>query len=335
MNHFHSATLKLTGWYLAVLMTVCLLFSGIIYGTTAQEFDRPLPPNSQLRTLNDYSVDVFQHIREERAEESKRNVLVNLVVLNIVTLTAGAAASYLFAKRTLKPIEDVMDAQARFTSDASHELRTPLAVMRAETEVALREKKPSVSSLKSVIASNLEEVERLQSLTDRLLALSNTQPIQLSEFSIGETIHSTVLHFTPAAKQKDITLRIKAKDIPAFGDPNTIGDILSILVDNAIKYSPNGTTVTIGADGHGGSTSITVADQGPGIPHDDMEHVFDHFYRADQSRTKQQVEGHGLGLALARRLADLNNATISVANRKAKGAVFTLKLAKIIRVKEK
>ncbi len=326
MNHFSSATLKLTGWHLGILMTVCLLFSGIIYGITAGELDRPLPPTAQLRMLGNNSADIFQQIREERAAETKRNMLVNLVALNLLTLSIGAATSYLFAKRTLRPIEDAMEAQARFTSDASHELRTPLAVMRTEAEIALRDKKPSVASLKNVLTSSLEEVERLQLLTDRLLALSTTQPIELTEFTVGEVIHSAALHFTSAAKQKDITLRIKAKDLPVYGNPDTIGDILAILIDNAIKYSPEKTTVTIDSKQQGNHTLITVADQGRGIPTEAIDHIFDRFYRADQSRTKQQVEGHGLGLALARRLAEQNGAMLSASNRKPRGAIFTLQL---------
>ena len=328
MNHFHSATLKLTVWYIAILMTVCLLFSGIIYSTAAHEFDRPLPPTALLRMLGDSSADLFRQIREERAAEAKRNVLMNLIALNLLTLTIGAATSYLFAKRTLRPIEDAMEAQARFTSDASHELRTPLAIMRTEAEIALRDKKPSVASLKNVLTSSLEEVERLQLLTDRLLALSNTQPIELSEFTIGEVVHSSALHFTTAAKQKDITLRIKAKDLPAYGNPDTIGDILAILIDNAIKYSPEKTTVTIDSKQQGNHTLITVADQGTGIPAESIDHIFDRFYRADQSRTKQHIEGHGLGLALAERLAEQNGASLTAANRKTRGAIFTLQLAK-------
>ncbi len=309
-------------------MTVCLLFSGIIYSTAAMEFDRPLPPNSQLRALDSESATSLQQARQQRADEAKHNVLLNLAALNILTLVLGAATSYLFAKRTLQPIKDTLAAQARFTSNASHELRTPLAVMRAEAEIALRDKKPSVKSLKGVVTSSLEELERLQQLTDRLLALSNTQQLELTEFTVGEVIHASALRFTGAAKQKDITIRIKAKDLPAYGDADTIGDILAILLDNAIKYSPAKTTVTIASQQQGNHTLITVTDQGGGIPDDALEHIFDRFYRADQSRSKLHVEGHGLGLALARRLAQQNNAHLTATNNKSRGATFTLTLPK-------
>lgn len=327
-NHFHSATLKLTGWYIAILMGVCLLFSAIIYGITAGEFDRPLPPSSQLRTVGDSSADIFRKIREDRATEAKHTVLINLIVLNIATLTFGAVASYIFARRTLQPIEAAMDAQAQFTSDASHELRTPLAAMQAEAEIALRDKKPSLSSFRHVINSSLEEIQRLQLLTDRLLTLSTTQPVELTEFNIGETIHAAGLRFATAAKHKNITLRIKANDLPVYGNADTIGDILSILIDNAIKYSPPKTIVTVTAKHQANYTLITVTDQGAGIDSESLPHIFDRFYRADQSRSKQHVEGHGLGLALAKRLAELNRATLSTKNNKTVGATFTLRLSK-------
>lgn len=328
MDQLHAATLKLTGWYLAILMAVCIVFSAVIFQVASQEFDRPLPSESLGRTEIFISSDVFREIREERATEAKQKVMGNLIVLNLITLMLGACASYLFARRSLAPIEEAMEAQARFTSDASHELRTPLAVMRTEAEVALRDKKPSVKTLKAVVVSNLEEVERLQLLTDRLLALSSNQTLQYAEFSVGEATHSAALRHASSAKQKHIILDVRTPDLTAFGDSETISDIVAILVDNAVKYSPEKTTVTVDATEHGNYVNLTVSDQGDGIKEQDIEYIFDRFYRADQSRTKNIQEGHGLGLALAKRLAKLNHASLSVANHKPHGATFTLRLPK-------
>lgn len=328
MNQFHTATLKLTAWYLAILMAVCITFSAVIYQIASQEFDRPLPPDSQQRILTLNSIAIFSEIREERAAESKRNLFGNLIVLNSITLMIGACASYLFARRTLTPIEQAMEAQARFTSDASHELRTPLAVMRTENEVVLRDKKPSVKALKEVITSNLEEVARLQLLTDRLLALSSNQALELNEFSVGATAHEAALRHASSAKQKHITLDVDVSDLTAIGDSETISDTLSILIDNAIKYSQSKTTVTVRASERSSYIDVTVSDQGPGINPEDIANVFDRFYRADQSRSKEYIEGHGLGLALAKRLSQLNHASLTVTNRKPTGTIFTLRLNK-------
>lgn len=325
MSQFHTATLKLTGWYLAILMTVSLAFSVVIYEIAAKEFDRPLPPTTtnQIRSVFDIRVD---EIRQARADESKANVVGNLAALNTIALVLGTATSYWFAKRTLRPIEEAMESQARFTSDASHELRTPLAVMRTENEIALRDKKPSVSTLKSVISSNLEEVARLQQLTDRLLALSSEQQVEFSQFAVREVFEDALTRHDTAAKQKHISLMVKTTKLQAYGNLETTCDIISILVDNAIKYSPSKTRISINAKQQGNHIAISVTDQGSGIAEEDIEHIFDRFYRADQSRTKQYVEGHGLGLALAKRLADMSHATLSVANHTPHGAVFTLQL---------
>lgn len=309
-------------------MAVCIVFSAVIYQVASQEFDRPLPSTSTSRSQVFVSPDFLQAIREERAAEAKQKVMGNLMVLNLITLMIGACASYLFARRTLIPIEEAMDGQARFTSDASHELRTPLAVMRTESEVALRDKKPSVVSLKTVVESNLEEVERLQLLTDRLLALSSNQTLAIHEFSVGETAHATALRHVSIARAKNITLDVKAPDIPALGDSESVGDIISILIDNAIKYSPKKTTVTIDAVEHSNYVAVTVSDQGEGIQPQDVEHIFDRFYRADQSRNKETTEGYGLGLALARRLSKRNHGSLTVANHQPHGATFTLRLTK-------
>lgn len=328
MNQFHTATLKLTGWYFAILMAVCITFSAVIYQIASHEFDRPLPADSQQRIQLLNSIDVFSEIREQRAEESKQNLFGNLIVLNTITLMIGACASYLFARRTLAPIEQAMEAQARFTSDASHELRTPLAVMRTENEVILRDKKPSVKALKEVITSNLEEVARLQLLTDRLLALSSNQALELNEFSVGTAAHEAALRHASSAKQKHITLDVDVSDLTAIGDSETISDTLSILIDNAIKYSQSKTTVTVRTSERSSYIDVTVSDQGPGINPEDIANIFDRFYRADQSRSKEHVEGHGLGLALAKRLSQLNHASLTVANRKPTGTIFTLRLNK-------
>ncbi len=326
MSQFHTATLKLTAWYLAILMTVSLAFSVVIYNISAHELDRPFPINSPNRTFIDD--DTIRVIRESRASEGKRSLIANLVILNVATLALGAGASFLFAKRTLHPIEEAMDAQSRFVSDASHELRTPLAVMKTENEIALREKKPTTNALKDALKSNLEEVDRLQLLTDRLLALSSQQPVTLEPFDTQDVVAEAVQRHEAAAKLKKIKLAASNDELKAIGDLDTVCDIVSILVDNAIKYSPISTTVSIAAHEQNHKVLLSVSDEGNGVSDEDKLKIFDRFYRADESRSKANVEGHGLGLALAARLSELNNARLTVADNTPHGAVFTLELPK-------
>lgn len=326
MGPFHVATLKLTAWYLAILMAVSVSFSVVIYSISAHELDRPFPINSPNRTFIDDNM--IRAIRESRADEGKRSLIANLVILNVATLALGAGASFFFARRTLRPIEEAMEAQSRFVSDASHELRTPLAVMKTENEIALREKKPTTAALKDSLKSNLEEVDRLQLLTDRLLALSSQQPVTLEAFDTQYVVHEAVHRHEAAAKQKKITLVSSGDDLKAIGDIDTVCDIISILVDNAIKYSPDATTVTIAAYEQNHKVMLSVSDEGDGVSDENKTKIFERFYRADESRSKANVEGHGLGLALAARLSELNNARLTVTDNQPHGAVFTLELAK-------
>mgnify|MGYP001009325481 FL=1 len=119
---FDSATLKLTGWYLLILMMVSLLFSGILYGISSNELRRSLRAPGQTMLGLFVENDAARELRESRYKEGQARVLGNLIVLNVSTLVAGGGVSYLLARRTLRPIREAMEVQSRFTSDASHEL---------------------------------------------------------------------------------------------------------------------------------------------------------------------------------------------------------------------
>lgn len=324
MGQFHTATLKLTAWYLAILMTVSLAFSVVIYSISAHELDRPLSHGGFSPIFEEN--EEIRLAREERALEGKQSLIINLVILNVVTLALGAGASYLFARRTFQPIEEAMEAQSRFVSDASHELRTPLAAMKIENEIMLRGS-ANKSELASTLKSNLEEVDRLQALTDRLLAISSDAPVVRVKSDVREIVQTALQRLNGAADNKKITIDTSGT-LPShvLADLESAGDIVAILIDNAIKYSPAGSTVTVASDQRGRHVALSVSDEGDGISDEDMPHIFDRFYRVDQSRSKQNVEGHGLGLALARRLAERNQARLSAENNADKGAKFTLEL---------
>jgi signal transduction histidine kinase len=128
MNLFRSASLRLTVWYLVIIMALSLLFSVVLYQVSTREFQREL---NRLSTMQNSPLFVprgfaeFQNQRLEQITESKRRIQMNLIYFNFVILIGGGAVSYFLAKRTLEPIEQALEAQNRFTTDASHELRTP------------------------------------------------------------------------------------------------------------------------------------------------------------------------------------------------------------------
>mgnify|MGYP000692078146 FL=1 len=170
MKLFFSATLKLAGWYLLILMTVSLLFSGIIFQVASSELDVQLNNWSKHHKTDSHTETT---IIRDHPSISTTNLLISLGYLNLIVLLGGGVCAYILARRTLEPIEAAHDAQSRFTANASHQLRTPLAVIKAEAELALSDQRASKASLRQTLQSTLEETDRLTQLTETLLKLSS------------------------------------------------------------------------------------------------------------------------------------------------------------------
>lgn len=323
MPLFHSAALKLTMWYLLILMTISITFSAIIYQISSNELGRGIAPKGREYI---YNLEIFEDLQQQRFEEGRRRLLVNLMTLNLFTLAIGGGASYLLARRTLSPIKEAMDDQGRFTSDASHELRTPLTSMRSEIEIALRDKKLSAPAMRKLLESNLEEVDKLRSLSDRLLLLTSEKQLALGSLSLDDVATEALNRVVALAQAKDITIENVVGRLNVIGSLDSLADLVTILLDNAIKYSPEKTQITIGSELQGKSAVLYVQDQGKGILASEIPHIFDRFYRADPSRNKQHVDGHGLGLAIAKRIAELHGTKITVTSTPGKGSTFSIKL---------
>jgi len=319
---FHSAQLRLTSWYLLILIVLSLLFSAIVFTIASNEFDRALRP----RPGEPPQLMYLQALRQERAEESRARLVGDLVLFNIVVVAAGGGASYLLARRTLRPIEQALHAQTRFSSDAAHELRTPLAVMQSEIEVGLRDPKATKKTHQEVLESNLEEVHRLRVLTDRLLMLASSQAPPLSPVSLEQVAILAVNHALPLATQQKVSIDNQIGDLHVNAHTESLSDVLTILIDNAIKYSPAKSTITLTAQPQDGAVVLSVKDEGVGISAEDQEKIFNRFYRVDESRSKQNTEGYGLGLAIAKQLVEMQGGKLYVESQPGKGSAFTVSL---------
>lgn len=327
LSLFESATLRLTAWYMLLMMVLSLLFSGVLYEVATNEFNRALGPagpgDARLFINDDATVNT---IRQQRIDGSSSRLVTSLVVFNLAVLVGGTALSYLLARRTLSPIEQAHEAQARFASDAAHELRTPLAVMQTEIEVDLRDKKATVAGHVETLKSTLEEVSRLRTLTDRLLLLASQQELPCGSVDMEMAASEAMTRLIPLAQAKSIEIDNQVQQLSVVGHYESVVDIIGILLDNAIKYSPKKTSIVVSSEVKGNSLYLSVADQGLGISTEEREKVFERFYRSDEARSKENVEGHGLGLSLARRLAGEMNGEVTVAENVPKGSIFTLTL---------
>ncbi|HIA92052.1 TPA: HAMP domain-containing histidine kinase [Candidatus Saccharibacteria bacterium] len=324
---FHSATIKLTAIYLAILIGISIGFSLVVFNISSTQFDRRINAPEQIAgRFNRIDSLELQEILTEQANSAKSTLRRQLVVVNIGIIVAGGAASYYLARRTLRPIEQAHEAQGRFVSDASHELRTPLAIMQSEIEVALREKKLTAAQAKELLTSNLEEVATLRDLSEALLQLTRADKMtENQELLSTQVIRKAVERVAIQATAKQITIKqLRDTDFIFKGDSFSAEEALVILLDNAVKYSVSGSEVAVDASEHKHSLEISVIDNGIGIKAVDQQHIFDTFYRADQSRSDQHVEGFGLGLSLAKRLMNQQNGKIKVNSEVNKGSTFTL-----------
>src|SRR5438552_9103928 len=144
---FQSATIKLTAWYLALIMGLSLAFSLVLYNSSAESLGAAYDHQRvaiRQQYLNAFGFSPSQldldRLRGTEISEGQQRLIANLTLANLGVLIAGGAASFYMARRTLRPLEQAMEAQARFTADASHELRTPLTAMQTEIEVSLRDR---------------------------------------------------------------------------------------------------------------------------------------------------------------------------------------------------
>lgn len=330
----HKPSLRLAGLYLAIIMFISLFFSGNVYQLSLQEFDRGFqglstqgvnvtPGNSFVALLE----EKLHQERIQRYEEAKLRVLTRLVLINCAILIGGGFLSYYLARRTLQPIEEAHEAQSRFTADASHELRTPIAAMQSETEVALMDPKLTLIQAKQLLESNLEELGKLTTLSEGLLRLAqlDNNDLQKRAVPIDHVVQQALDRVMPLAEKKSILIvSAGRKGLKVRGDVVSLTEALVILLDNAVKYSPEKTEIHVGVASGQKQVSITVEDHGAGIKATELPHIFDRFYRADAARSKQHTNGYGLGLAIAKNIVDLHGGKITVQSKPGYGSRFTL-----------
>lgn len=333
---FHSARLKLTGFYLLILIVLSLVLTLSFMGLARHAFDHADQDDKGIMNQiinNYYSVPVqpnfFNNYQTRQSKDIHHDLIEDVIIINLIALVVGGLVSYWYAGKALKPIEEAHDAQARFAADASHELRTPLAALRLENEVFLHQKDATITESRELIKSNLEEAQRLENLADNLLALTQYNDVQLDlqPVSLLNVIDRVTENTAKFAKNKHIVIssEVTAKAM-VLGHEESLLQLATIIVDNAIKYSPTRTTVYINAIRDDDNYHLSIRDEGPGISEEDMPFIFDRLYRGDKSRSTK-VAGYGLGLSLAQEIARANKASIVVRNYPQGGAQFVVTLA--------
>jgi two-component system, OmpR family, sensor histidine kinase CiaH len=333
---FHSARLKLTIWYIGIIACICWLFSGAIYQVLIREVERfDRAQRQQIgRSLGQDTLmaETNLAITSDLVGEVKHRILVMLIFVNAGILGIVGVLSYILAGKTLLPIKDMVEEQNRFITDASHELKTPLTSLRTAFEVHLRDKKHTLKDADTVIRDSLTEVNNLQLMSESLLLLAQYQKsnghTSLEPLSLNQAMEESMNRVKPLAKKKSIKLALTIKtEINVEANRYGLVELLVILLDNAIKYSPAKSTITLTGAKHRNSVTISVKDQGIGISKNDQAHIFDRFFRSDQARHKEKIAGgYGLGLAIAQKIVTAYHGSITVTSKLGQGSVFTITL---------
>ncbi len=339
---FTSTRLKLTAWYLLIVMLISSAFSITIYKALTLELDRfekiqrfhferrlqerfPIPTNVHMRFIAD----------SELIAETKGRLLFILFAINGGIFALAGVTGYFLAGRTLKPIKDMVDEQNRFISDASHELRTPLTALKSAIEVHLRDNNLTLKEAKKLLHESMRDVNKLQSLSDALLQLARYQKPSDKDYfeklSLLSLVKEATRKVAPLAKKQKIMIRNNTKDTVVMGNKDSLVHLFVILLDNAIKYSPKQTTVTIASQVMNNNIHISVRDEGIGIAQKDLLHIFDRFFRADAARSKSTNGGYGLGLSIAKKIVSVHHGTLSVESTLNKGTTFLIQLPRRIR----
>jgi two-component system, OmpR family, sensor histidine kinase CiaH len=333
-NSFHNASIKLASFYLMIIVVISLVFSFSLYNVSSNELERGIrrqtgPVGQVLRNRN---VDLIEDLLLEQNQtisEAQARLRNNLFIINLLILVSGGLLSYYLARRSLQPIEEAHEAQSRFTADASHELRTPITAMRVETELTLTDKKLTLQKAREQLKSNIEELDKLTNLSAGLLQLAriDNNGLETSKTDIKDIVNTAVSTVLPHAESKKQLINTKKlKTIIINANEISLTEALVTVLDNAIKYSPVKSVITITTLKTKQHVKIMISDNGVGIKALDLPHIFERFYRVDQSRNKTLVSGYGLGLSIAKAVVEAHKGNITVSSIPNKGSTFTVSL---------
>lgn len=308
---FERTRIKLTVFYMILISLILISFSIALY-------------YSYARTI---SSDIEGNFTDQEQEliitKSMERLRILLILINGGTLIATGIISFILVGITLQPIKEAMDRQKQFTADAAHELRTPLTVMKTELEISLEEPEFEKKQVSSLLKSNLEEIERLSQIVENLLLLSrmdNPQDkITPEEIAFSEFVRESIERMKPYMEKKRIHLRTFIPEkIVLRGDREWLRRLLLNILKNAVDYNREEGEIMIEVKEQVRGILLSVSDTGIGISQEDLPHVFERFYRAEKSHSRE-IQGTGLGLSIAKSIVEAHHGSIRAKSALGKG----------------
>ncbi len=344
---FSWARVRLTLAYTAFFSIIIIAFSYGMYlnQVSTLEYARELPEAFVERveqrlgrttrpTANSAPLQAPEQFRDRfqaATYQLQLELAHDIFVFDAIAIALCLAVSYVVAGLTLAPIERSYQHQRRFLQDVSHELRTPLSVMRAELETWLK-KTAASSKYRSPLTSLLEEVDDMSVMVQDVLFLARGEEVQSKgdwqEVNLIQTTKQVVTKLTPKIAKHKIALRFSVATKQSGNDYEVALShrddwrrVITILLDNAAKYTDPGGEISVILSAHGRFFKLEVQDTGIGLSQYDQERIFDRFYRSDAARSSA---GSGLGLAIAKQVVESWGGGISVRSTEGVGSTFTV-----------
>lgn len=257
---------------------------------------------------------------------SMRNLITNSILVIVVALIAFFLISLFLSKWALLPVQEAWQRQRQFVADASHELKTPLTVILANTNIVLSHKNETVREQIKWIENTQTEAGRMKKLVDNLLFLAKSDaeelPVIMREFDFSDMVWSCLLPFESIAFEQKIDIQEEIEpQIQITGNEEQLKQLIVILLDNACKYAGAKGKIRLTLKKDQGKIKLTVHNSGTCIPTEDLDHIFERFYRTSKSRARKEG-GYGLGLAIAKSIVDKHKGKISVTSTEKEGTVF-------------
>lgn len=267
--------------------------------------------------------------------EQIQSSLISSILISIALFTVFMLIMFFISERlasyTIKPVKNAWVKQKQFVADASHELKTPLTVILANNDILLSHTGSTILEEKRWIDSTKNEAIKMKGLVEKMLDLAKSESENntslLTNENISELTNKLILQFEGVAFEKGIVLDYKIEDnLVSYTCQDFYSRIINILIDNAIKYSPENERVSITLSSVGRKIRFSVTNLGEPIPENELDSVFERFYRSDKSRN---TKGYGLGLSIARNLAESIDGSLQVKSS-TQGTTFELIIKRIL-----
>jgi signal transduction histidine kinase len=312
---FQRARLKLTAYYITGIVILLAIFNLGVYGL----FVSDVPDTFEA------SLSISQRQTIDQAGQLLERVLV---LVNSVMIIVVSWFGYYLSGRTLRPIEAVYKRQKKFVADAAHELRTPLAVMKTGAETALVGQF-SAKSYEKLTRESLEEIDYMAETVNNLLFLAQNdshKKIEFARIDLGRLVSKQVETMQPHAWEKGIKIEHKlGAGCYIRGNTGYLKRLLANLLQNAIDYNKPKGMVTVSLEQNKQGVELRIVDSGIGIAPEHFENIFDRFYKADKSRSRQSG-GAGLGLAIVKEIVALHQGQVVLHSELGKGTSVVVTL---------